>query len=192
MRYAMRGLGLALLLAGLASAARAQTRLDVGGFGGLTLPTQGAADLYKAGYNLGGTVRLKNGDRPVGFQLDVAYHTMASEDFRFDGGLDILSATLGVVFPVEIETTNLVPYLLAGAGVYRLDAKFPRTSEPYGTKTRAGLILGGGLEWRSRSARLVPSIDLRMNGIFGGDPRETAYLQVNGGLKYVFGGKRPR
>jgi hypothetical protein len=183
-------LGLATTLA--AAPVAAQSRVDVGVMGGLTLPTNDMGELYKTGYHMGGTVRWKNANWPVGIQFDANYHTMGSEDFRFDGGLDVLSGVVSIAWPVELETSNLVPVLHMGLGVFNLQAKFPRTTEPYGTQTRLGLSFGGGFEWRSYKSRLVPMFDFRVNGIFGGDPREGAMFLLSGGLKYVFGGKRPR
>lgn len=192
MGHSIRGLGFALVAALVASPAVAQTRWDLGVIGGFTFPTQDASELYKPGYNIGGTVRLKKENWPVGVQFDGLFHTMATEDYRFDGGLDVLSGVVSVVWPVELENTSLTPVIHAGVGVFNLEAKYPRTSEPYGSQTKFGFSFGGGMEWRSRKSRLIPLIDLQVYGIVGSDPREAGYILLNGGLKYVFGGKKPR
>ena len=195
-RLPVQGLMLAMLVG--AAPLAAQTRVDVGGFGGLAIPTGGddGADLYKLGYTLGGTVRVHSEDWPVAFQFDGQYMTFAREDTNpLDGGLDLIGGTLSIVLALYPETSSFVPYLAVGGGAYNLKSMNPRSlpdSLQYGSQVNAGVMLGGGFEYRTYTSRLVPYIDLRMVGVFGSDPRETAFITVTGGLKYVLGGERPR
>lgn len=200
MGHRVRVLGLMLgMLVGIAVPLVAQTRVDVGAFGGLAIPTAaGDADveLYKLGYTLGGTLRVHSEDWPIALQFDGQYMTFAREDANpYDGGLDLIGGTLSIVLALFPETSSFVPYLALGGGAYNLKSMNPRSlpdSLQYGSQVNAGVMLGGGFEYRSWKSRLVPYIDLRMVGIFGSDPRETAFITVTGGLKYVIGGEKPR
>jgi hypothetical protein len=189
-------LGITLALLAGAAPLTAQTRVDIGGFGGLSLPTNEAGDLYSAGYTLGGTVRLHKEDWPLGLQFDGQYMTHARKDSNlFDGGLDMYGGSVSAVFSLYPELSAIVPYLLVGGGIYNLTAQNARQladSLVYGSRTKPAILFGGGIEYRTFTARLIPYIDLRMIGIFGSDPREGAYITITGGLKYVLGGEKPR
>ena len=198
MGFRGRMLGLMLVLGAAATPVAAQEkRVDIGVFGGGSFPTQDAANLYKIGYTVGGTVRYWPESWPFGLQFDGQFMTYARKDANtFDGGLDIIGGTVGLAFALFPETSAVVPYLLIGGGGYNLKAQKPIAGAPdsarYGSQTKPGVVLGGGFEYRTYTARLVPYIDLRMIGIFGSDPRETAYINFVAGLKYVLGGKKPR
>jgi hypothetical protein len=176
----------------------AQTRVDIGGFGGVSLPTATEDDieLYKVGYTLGGTLRYHPEEWPLGLQFDGQYMTHARDvDNTVDGGLDIIGGSVSAVFSFYPETSSFVPYMLIGGGAFNLKAQNPRSlpdSLVYGSQTKAGVVFGGGFEYRTFTARLVPYIDLRLIGILGSDPREGAFITFTGGLKYVLGGEKPR
>ncbi|MCU0621271.1 MAG: outer membrane beta-barrel protein [Gemmatimonadales bacterium] len=184
------GLLLAATLLG-ASPVAAQARIDVGGFGGGSFPTNEVADLYKIGYTFGGTVRYRPPRSALGVQLDGLYMTHANEpENRFDGGMDIYGLSLGANWAAELDVSPVAPFLLVGLGVYNIAPQFERTNEEYGTQTKVGINFGGGVEWRHRSSRFSPFIDFRFIGIFGSDPREGAYLLMTAGARYVIGGKK--
>lgn len=197
MGHRFRVLGLMLVAVSTAAPAAAQTRVDIGGFGGGSFPTQDAANLYKPGYTVGGTVRLWPEKWRVALQFDGQFMTFARENVNTtDGGLDIWGGTLTAVLALFPETSSVVPYLAFGGGAYDLKAQKPLSGAPdsakYGSHLVPGVVLGGGFEYRTYKSRLVPYIDLRMVGLFGSDPRETAYINFVAGLKYVLGGKNPR
>jgi hypothetical protein len=194
--HRVRALGIMLAMLAGAAPLAAQTRVDIGGFGGLSLPTNEAADLYNAGYTLGGTFRFHPEDWPLGLQFDGQYMTHVRDDRnQFDGGLDMYGGSVSAVFSLYPEVSSIVPYLLVGGGLFNLTAQNPRQlpdSLVYGSRTKPAIVFGGGFEYRTWTSRLIPYIDLRMIGLFGSDPREGAYITITGGLKYVLGGKRPR
>jgi hypothetical protein len=187
---------MALALATVAGPLAAQSRWDVGGFGGFSFPTQTAADLYKAGYTIGGTARYHNENWPFAVQVDGQWMTYAREPTNpYDGGLDMAGLTLLAVFALYPDVSPVVPYLGVGVGGYYLDAPYARQlpdSLVFGSTVAPGLVLGGGFEYRTWTSRIVPYIDVRMIGLLGSDPRETANINVILGLKYVVGGKKPR
>ena len=145
---------------------------------------------------LGGTLRYHPEEWPLGLQFDGQYMTHARDvDNTVDGGLDIIGGSVSAVFSFYPETSSFVPYMLIGGGAFNLKAQNPRSlpdSLVYGSQTKAGVVFGGGFEYRTFTARLVPYIDLRLIGILGSDPREGAFITFTGGLKYVLGGEKPR
>jgi hypothetical protein len=194
--HRVRALGIMLAIVAGTAPLAAQTRVDIGGFGGLSLPTNEAGDLYNAGYTIGGTVRYHKEDWPFGLQFDGQYMTHSREDTNaFDGGLDMYGGSLSAVFSLYPELSSIVPYLQVGGGLYNLTAQNPRQladSLVYGSQTKPAIVFGGGIEYRTFTSRLIPYIDLRLIGLLGSDPREGAYITITGGLKYVLGGTKPR
>lgn len=186
------GMGLVLLgLLAAAAPAQGQMRVDVGAWGGGSFPTGDVADLYSIGYTFGGTVRLRPKDTSLGIQFDGGYMTQGKDvNNVIDGGIDIYGLSVSASWAAELDVSPIAPFALVGVGVYNLAPQFERTTEQYGTKTRIGLNIGGGVEWRRPKSRWSPYVDVRVIGIFGSDPREGAYLTLTGGLRYVFGGKK--
>lgn len=188
-----RALGVALAGLAVASTARAQTEFDIGVVGGWSIPTQDANRLYTAGYNIGGTLRWMPGNSPVGIQVDGAYHNFNRKEANtLDLGLKMTTLLFSAVYPFYLDTSPLVPYVVFGLGLARLEVENPRTINPFETTTRLALDLGGGLEFRGWSSSFAPFVDLRLIGVFGSDPRETAYLTLNLGAKLIFGGPQQR
>lgn len=183
--------GVALALAGLVMAGglRAQTEFDIGIQGGWSLPTQEAADLYVAGYNIGGQLRYMPGTSVVGVQLEGMYHSFNRDQLNTqDLGLEMLALLAHVAWPVQLEASPIVPYLLGGGGIVKLQVKDPRTINAYQSSVRFAISFGGGVEFRNFSTNFAPFLDFRLLGIVGPDPRETAYITLNAGAKLIFGG----
>lgn len=186
-----RSLGLALgamlLVAGTAQAQR--TEVDIGGMLGASLPTNDNANLYVPGYVAGGTFRIVPKLWPVGLQVDVLYSKYNRDTGNItDRGLQNLSASLGVIWPIELDETPIEPYLIGGASVNNMKVVEPRTVLNYGSTTNLGLYIGGGATFKSRTARFAPFVDVRVNGIFGGDPRQGAYFNLSLGFLVLLRG----
>ena len=180
-------LGAVLFVAGTAQAQH--TEVDLGGMIGASLPTNDIANLYVGGYVFGGTFRVVPANWPVGLQVDVLYsHYNRNAADIADHGLENLSGSLGVVWPIDFEQTSLEPYLLGGASINAMKVIEPRTTPNYGSNTNLGLYIGGGLAFKSQTARIAPLIDFRVNGIFGSDPREGAYFNFSLGLLILLRG----
>jgi hypothetical protein len=73
--------------------------------------------------------------------------------------------------------------------INNLSAADPRTIENYGSSTNFGIVLGAGLAFKSQKSRIAPLIDFRMNGIFGSDFRESAYISFNVGFLILLKGR---
>jgi hypothetical protein len=168
---------------------QAQTEFNIGIQGGWSLPTQDAAALYAPGYNIGGQLRYMPGTSVVGLQLEGAYHHFNRDEANTqDLGLEMLVAMAHVVWPVQLEASPIVPYLLGGGGIVKLKVEDPRVINAYEGGVRFGISFGGGVEFRNFSSSFAPFLDFRMLGIVGPDPRETAYITLNAGAKLIFGG----
>lgn len=192
MRLLTRTAGLALAgLLGFSGVATAQkTELDVGGMIGLSLPTNEAATLYVAGWNAAGTMRVMPALWPIGLQLDVGYSSYNRDVPNLtDRGLNIWTGAVSAVYQVELDETPVEPYFIAGVSVNRLSVNDPRTITNYGSSTNFGIVLGGGVAFKGEKSRIAPLIDFRLYGIFGGDPREGAYIDLNVGFLILLKGR---
>lgn len=192
MRLLTRTAGLALAgLLGFSGVAAAQkTEIDVGVLAGLSLPTSEAADLYVTGWTLGGSMRVMPKNWAIGLQLDGLYSSYNRDTGNLtDRGMSILTGSLSVVYQVELDESPMEPYFIAGVSVNNIKVEDPRTIENYGSATKMGLTFGGGIAFKSEKARIAPLIDFRMNGIFGPDPREVAYINFNIGLMILLQGR---
>lgn len=192
MRLLTRGLGLALVsLLGVSGVSVAQvTEVDIGVMGGASLPTNEGADLYVAGWNATGTLRVMPANWPVGLQFDGTYASYNRDVANItDRGMSIITGEVTVVYQVELDATPIEPYFLAGVSLNNLKVEDPRTIVNYGSSTKGGIVFGGGIAFKSDKARIAPLIDFRMNGIFGGDPREVAYINFNVGFLILLKGR---
>ncbi len=192
MRLLTKGLGFALVvLTGMSRVSAAQvTEVDIGGLLGVSLPTQDAANLYVPGWIAGGNIRVVPAAWPVGLQVDVTTANYNRDVANIaDRGLNILTGTVSVVYQVELTASPIEPYFLAGVAVNRLSVSDPRTIDSYGTNTAFGLVLGGGVAFKKDHSRIAPLIDFRLLGIFGSDPRETAYISFSVGVQILLKGR---
>ena len=192
MRLLTRGLGLALVaLTGIARVSAAQvTEIDVGGMLGFSLPTNDANRLYVPGWTAGGSVRVVPGKWNFGLQFDGSYASYnRNNDNISDRGLNILTGALTVVYQVELDASPIEPYFLLGGAINRLSVENPRTIDNYGTQTAFGIVLGGGVAFKGDHSRIAPLLDFRLLGIFGPDPREGAYINVNIGIIVLLKGR---
>ena len=192
MRQLTRTAGLVLAgLLGLSGVSAAQkTEIDIGGMIGLSLPTNEAANLYVPGWNAAATLRVMPALWPIGVQADFGYASYNRDEFNLsDRGLTLLTGALSAVYQVELDETPIEPYFLAGVAINRLSVDDPRTIENYGSSTNFGIVLGGGIAFKSENSFIAPLIDFRMYGIFGPDPREGAYIDFNVGFLILLKGR---
>jgi hypothetical protein len=191
-RLLTKGLGFALVaLTGMSRVSAAQvTEVDIGGLLGVSLPTQEGADLYVPGWVAGGNIRVVPAAWPVGLQVDITSSSYNRDVANIaDRGLNILTGSLSVVYQVELTASPIEPYGLVGVAVNRMSVNNPRTIDNYGTNTAFGLVLGGGVAFKKDHSRIAPLIDFRLLGIFGSDPRETAYINFSIGLQILLKGR---
>lgn len=184
------GLVLAGLLGFSGVSAAQETEVDLGGMIGLSLPTNEAANLYVPGWNAAGTLRIMPALWPVGLQADFGYASYNRDAANLtDRGLAIWTGALSVVYQVELDQTSFEPYFLAGVSINNLSVSDPRTIENFGSSTNLGIVLGGGIAFKSQHSRIAPLVDFRMYGIFGSNPREGAYIDFNVGFLILLKGR---
>lgn len=184
------GLVLAGLLGFSGVSAAQQTEVDVGGMIGLSLPTHDAANLYVPGWNAAGTLRVMPALWAVGLQADLGYASYNRDAANLaDRGLTIWTGALSVVYQIELDQTPIEPYLLGGVTINHLSVSDPRTIENYGSATKVGVVVGAGVAFKSQHSRFAPFVDFRMYGIFGSNPQEGAYIDLNLGFLILLKGR---
>jgi hypothetical protein len=191
-RLLTKGLGFALVaLMGISRVSAAQvTEVDIGGLLGVSLPTQDAANLYVPGWIAGGNVRVVPAAWNFGLQVDVNNASFNRDAANItDKGLNILTGSLSIVYQVELTASPIEPYFLGGVAVNRLSVSNPRTIDNYGTNTVFGVVFGGGVAFKKDRSRIAPLIDFRLLGLFGGDPREGAYIDFSVGVLILLKGR---
>ena len=160
MRLLTRGLRLALVsLLGTYGISVAQvTEIDVGVMGGASLPTNDASDLYVAGWNATGTLRVVPANWPVGLQFDGTYASYNRDVANIsDRGMSIVTGAASVVYQVELDQTPIEPYLFAGITINHIAVENARTIENFGSTTNFGLVFGGGVAFKSEAPGLPRS-----------------------------------
>ncbi|HEX5385932.1 MAG TPA: porin family protein [Gemmatimonadales bacterium] len=185
----MRGMIRTMMAAGClvvagAVTAEAQTPVQFGVGGGVSIPTGSTSDGLKLGFNGQALVRFTPPASPVGFQIDGMYQQFKAKTNTF--GLDkdqIISGTADVVydFPVS-EETRIRPYLIGGGGVYNLKSKF--TDGSSGSDTKFGLNAGAGFDFGVSGATIYA--EGRFHNVFvtGSDVK---FIPITVGVK--FGGR---
>ena len=134
-----------------------ETEVDLGGMIGLSLPTNEAANLYVPGWNAAGTLRVMPALWPVGLQADFGYADYNRDAANLsDRGLAIWTGALSVVYQVELDQTSFEPYFLGGLSINNLSVSDPRTIENFGSSTNLGIVLGGGIAFKSQKSRIAP------------------------------------
>jgi hypothetical protein len=152
-------LGLSLSLG--AATLNAQTAVQFGLGGGVSIPSGSTSDGLKTGWHGLALVRIKPATTPVGFQIDGAYHQMK---FEGGGGKDqIIDGTANVVYEfATAETSNFKPYILGGGGVYNVKAK-PDIGGSI-SDTKFGINAGAGFNFGAGSASLF--VEGRFHNVF--------------------------
>ncbi len=193
MRLLTRSLGLALAsLVGTSGIAACQvTEVDIGGMIGVSLPTNSTANLYVAGWAGTGSFRVMPANWVVGIQVDGTYASYNRNTANLsDRGMSIVTGAASVIYQVELDETPIEPYFLLGMTANHIAVENPRTIEYYGSTTNLGIVFGGGVAFKNGAhARIAPVLDFRMYGIFGGDPRQGAYVNLSVGFLVLLKGR---
>jgi hypothetical protein len=162
----MKGFTKGWLLMGLASsvgatALPAQTPVQFGLGGGVSIPSGAASDGLKTGWHGTALVRFKPAASPVGFQIDGSYQQLS---FDGGGGKDqIIDGTANVVYEFATsEGSQFRPYLIGGGGVYNIKAKPDVGPSPSATKF--GINAGAGFNFGSSSTSFF--VEGRFHNVF--------------------------
>jgi opacity protein-like surface antigen len=153
------------MLAMLAARADAQRPLTLTLAGGATFPSGKLGDAAGTGWHALAGLRLSTPMQPLGLRLDVAHNRFGGDTPAPDQA--ITSGTLNVTYRIPMTNSPMSPYIIAGAGAYRLECI---GEADCGSDTRfgwnAGLgtrLVAFGLRWFIESrfhaageARFVP------------------------------------
>jgi hypothetical protein len=100
-----------------------QRPITVGVAGGLSLPVGDFGDAVDPGWHALGTLTLGTAMQPLGLRLDAAYNQFARSATTpsvLSGSQTAASVTLNPTYRLPMTNSPLSPYVIAGAGAYRL------------------------------------------------------------------------
>jgi hypothetical protein len=111
-----------IVLGGLAAPLAAQRPVAVGLAAGVSLPQGALADGAETGWHGLGTLAIGSLMQPLGLRLDAAYNQFGAKAGASPGGArqSIASGTLNVTYRMPAWRTTFSPFVVAGAGAYRL------------------------------------------------------------------------
>jgi hypothetical protein len=184
----MRTFLIALAMGGVFSAAKASAQTPVRPFtlgiaAGPTFVTGEDRDFYRTGFHVQGSVGVPIPGFSMGLRADAMYHRIGGRNRStqtFPGGPDTLLigdlSLLGFTANVQLYTgtpTSLVrPYVIAGAGAYRIENKAVLDGQPAtATATKIGVTGGVGITVNALVTRLFA--EARVHNVFaeGGSAR---------------------
>ena len=135
---ALMGIALAPFAAQAQLAAAKPVQFGVSG--GASIPTSDLGDISNTGWNASGHVAFNPAMIPVGIRVDGGYSSFGFKQ-GVDGNVHFGNVTGNLVY--KIPATAVSPYLLGGAGWYRIGASVPGFFS--GSDNKFGWNVGGGL-----------------------------------------------
>ena len=178
MRSPFKIVALSLVLTLSAAAASAQTPMQFGVGGGVSIPTGTSSNGLKTGWHGLALVQFKPASSPVGFQIDGSYNQLG---FNGGGGKDkIIAGTANVVYEFATSAeSGFHPYLIGGGGVYNVKA-----APDFGASvsdTKFGINVGAGFNFKSSGVGLF--VEGRFHDIMvsGSDFH---YIPITAGVRF--------
>ena len=108
--------------------------------GGASLPTSDLSDISNTGWNLNGHLAFNPQLVPVGIRVDGGYSSFGFKQ-GVDGDIHFTNVTGNIVY--KIPSQSVSPYLLGGAGWYRVGASVRGFFS--GSDNKFGWNVGGGI-----------------------------------------------
>ncbi|HEU4565887.1 MAG TPA: outer membrane beta-barrel protein [Gemmatimonadaceae bacterium] len=193
----------AIALAAMIAAPRAHAQFKVGIAGGASVPTGELADLTGTGYHGQLMLGIAPPLLPVAFRADLSYGRFGVNDEKFvsscealgmscgmSGNVNVMSATANAI--ISMPSVGIRPYLIAGGGVYRQQAKGTMTMEGVSqdmddSETRPGVTGGVGLSFGMMGKSVFA--EARYVNIFGkkddtGEKVDTRYVPISIGFMF--------
>jgi hypothetical protein len=125
------------------SALQAQANpIAIGVVAGASIPTGDFGDNADTGWHAGGLLEWSSPAYPVGVRGDVVYHRFGAKGTS-DSKLNILAATLNLVWMFPMEAPTVRPYLIGGGGYYHATCDGCGGND--NTRNKLGINGGGGL-----------------------------------------------
>jgi opacity protein-like surface antigen len=107
---------------------------------GASLPTSDLSDIANTGWNANGHLGFNPQLIPLGIRIDAGYSRWTFKQ-GVDGDIHVTNVTGNLVYKIPAEAVS--PYLLGGAGWYRVGASVPGFFS--GSENKFGWNLGGGI-----------------------------------------------
>jgi hypothetical protein len=184
----MRSFLIALAVGGAVSVGplSAQTPLrpfTIGISGGATFVTGEDRDFYNTGYNAQGSIGIPLPGLSMALRIDAMYHKIPGQnrstqtvagapDTLFIGDLSLLGFTANAQFYTGSPTSLVRPYVIAGAGPYRIENKGVLYGQNVSASaTKMGVTGGIGVTVNALATRLFA--EARVHNVFadGGSAR---------------------
>lgn len=175
---------LALASALFTTSAQAQTSVQFGIGGGLTLPLGDFGDAAKTGFQGALHAEFAPANMPVGFRIEGMYQRLGFSDL-FEtafgsGNWQIISGTANVVYTFQTsEESTFHPYLIGGAGVYNMKSNFDDFDDD--SETKFGINGGAGFNVAMGGASVF--IEGRFHNVFTED-ESTNFVPINIGVRF--------
>ncbi|MGQ0815018.1 MAG: outer membrane beta-barrel protein [Gemmatimonadota bacterium] len=115
----IRALLISLLLATMSSSAAAQGTVTLSLAGGAALPVASFGEATNLGWHGQLSIGLSSLMQPIGLRLDVAHYRFEADSAAATTA--VTPATLNLSYRLPMTDSPLSPYLIAGAGVYRVE-----------------------------------------------------------------------
>jgi hypothetical protein len=158
---------------------RAQTPIQFGLGGGVTIPSGSTSNGLKTGWHGTALVQIMPASSPVGFQIDGSYRQLK---FEGGGGKDqVIDGTANVVYAFQTsEGSRFKPYLIGGGGVYNIKGK-PDVGAS-ASETKFGVNAGAGFNFGAGSASLF--VEGRFHNIFLSDVPDFHFIPITVGVRF--------
>jgi len=155
---------LALATGMFASSAHAQTPVQFGIGGGVTIPLSDFADQAKLGFHGLAMVEFRPASLPIGIRVDGMYNRNDFKDeVGVDGNFQTISGTLNAVYTFTTAAeSKFHPYLIAGGGAYNFKANVDGADD--NSETKFGANAGAGFNMMVGSAAVF--LEGRFHNIF--------------------------
>ena len=172
---------LAVATALFASTAQAQTAVQFGIGGGVTLPLSDFDDDAELGFHGLATAEFRPASLPVGVRVDGMYHRNGfAEDLGFDGNFQTISGTLNAVYTFQTAAeSKFHPYIIAGAGAYNFKANFSDADDD--SETKFGANGGAGFNFGVGGAAVF--VEGRFHNIFTSGT-DVSMVPITVGVKF--------
>jgi hypothetical protein len=174
---------LALVAAVGASSAQAQTGVQFGLGGGVTVPIGDLADATKTGYHGLVTVGFEGpANFPVGFRLDGYFQRLGLDDDQFDQAFQTIAGTLNAVYNFKVsEMQKIRPYIIAGGGYY--NSKVTQGTSTFDVGSEGDLGINGGLGINFVAGSLGLFLEGRAHHVFT-DNASSTFIPVSLGVRF--------
>lgn len=170
----------ALALVFSATAAEAQKPFSIGVTAGASMPMGDFGDIAATGWNAGGVLGISAPTLPVGLRVDASYNSFSfSDDYAAiagDESWNILAITGNATWGLPM-TAPMSPYLIGGAGLYRVNSSIDGSE----AQSEFGFNVGGGLKFNLSG--FATFVEARYNSIQG-DGGSTSYVPITFGIMF--------